>query len=77
MTNKHKPFITFIKVSKMEKYISIKEAARIANVHPQTIRNWIKWGKLRAYQPGNDLKIKGSDLEDLFQSAVVIHSNKK
>jgi len=55
----------------MEKYITVKQAAIIANVCPGTIRNWIRWGKLKAYKPGKDLKIKGSDLEGLFQSASV------
>jgi len=55
----------------MEKYLTVKETAMIANVCPGTIRNWIRWGKLKAYKPGTALRIKKSDLEDLFQSASV------
>lgn len=55
----------------MEKYLKVKEAATIANVCPGTIRNWIRWRKLKAYKPGTDLRIKESDLEALFQSASV------
>jgi len=56
----------------MKEYLTIKEAAAIAKVHPQTIRNWIKWGKLKAYKPGADLRVKESDLHNLFQSASVL-----
>jgi len=32
-------------------YASVKAAAKIVGVHESTIRNWIKDGKLKAYQP--------------------------
>jgi len=32
-------------------YATVKEAAKIGAVHESTIRNWIKEGKLKAYQP--------------------------
>jgi len=42
--------ITAESVKKLEhrKYLSIKDAAEYISVHPETIRNYIKQGKLKA-----------------------------
>ena len=36
----------------MEEYISIKEFAKAANVHPSTIRRAIKAGRIQAFRIG-------------------------
>lgn len=53
----------------MKKYLTLKEAAEFASVHPNTIRNWIRSGFLKACRPGRDLRIKRIDLENFFVSA--------
>jgi len=50
----------------MEHFFSINEAAKALGVHPNTIRNWIKTGVLRAYRPnpkrGSKVFIRESDI---------------
>ena len=40
------------KTSTDSKYISLREAARILNVHPETLRRWDNSGKLKAIRIG-------------------------
>ncbi len=46
-------------------YLTIKQAAELLKVHPNTIRNWIKAGILRRYQVGRGYKVllKTEDIE--------------
>lgn len=47
--------------------LSIKQSAEIKGVHPNTIRNAIKSGKLPACRFGRNLiRIRQSDLDGLF-----------
>jgi predicted adenylyl cyclase CyaB len=46
-----------------EKYLTIKEAASILNVHWQTVRNQIKAGKLQAIRFGKVVRIPASQLQ--------------
>lgn len=50
--------------STKSKYISIKEAARILNVHPETLRRWDNSGKLKAHRvgPRQDRKYDPADI---------------
>ena len=57
MTYEHSPLIT------------IRQAAELSNVHPNTIRNNIKTGKLPALRLGrNVIRIRITDLEGIFTS---------
>ena len=47
-------------------YLSVREAAEIANVIPGTIRSWIEAGKLGRFQAGRHVRIKRSDLDALL-----------
>lgn len=49
-------------------YITIKQASRILNVSPLTLRNWDKNGKLKAYRhPMNNYRVyKIEDLETVI-----------
>ena len=53
-----------VKSSTQPKLISLKEAARILNVHPETLRRWDNTGKLKAVRVGtrNDRKYKPNDI---------------
>ena len=46
-------------------FITIKQAAELLRVHPNTIRNWIKAGILRRYQVGRGYRVllKTEDIE--------------
>jgi excisionase family DNA binding protein len=43
-------------------YLSVQRAADYADVHPDTIRAWIKAGKLLGYRAGRELRVLRSDL---------------
>jgi len=44
-------------------YVSVAEAANIASVQSQTIRAWIRSGKLTEYKAGRVLRVRRSELE--------------
>jgi excisionase family DNA binding protein len=51
----------------MERYITIKKAAKLLHVTPLTLRNWDKNGKLRAYRhPANNYRIYRLDQIEAF-----------
>lgn len=45
------------------KFLSTKESADYLNVHENSIRKWIKSGKLTAYKVGKDYRINVDDLQ--------------
>jgi excisionase family DNA binding protein len=46
-------------------YITVKKAAEMLGVHPNTIRNWIEAGILKRYQVGRGYRVllKTEDIE--------------
>jgi excisionase family DNA binding protein len=51
----------------MQKYITIKNAAKLLHVTPLTLRNWDKSGKLQAYRhPANNYRIYRLDQIEAF-----------
>ena len=53
------------------KYLSIKEASTITGLHANTIRNYIRIGKLKAVRVGARIvRIERSELENLFAEYV-------
>ena len=46
------------KVPERSEYLSVREAAEIADVIPGTIRSWIETGKLGRYQAGRHVRVK-------------------
>ncbi len=54
-----------------DELLPIKSAAKRANVHPNTIRNLIKSGKLKAVRIGSKIiRIHSTDLDELFTPVV-------
>lgn len=49
-------------------YITIKQAADLLKVHPNTIRNWIEGGILKRYQVNRGYRVllKTEDIERAF-----------
>jgi len=53
--------------SKETKLISLREAARILGVNPQTLRRWDKVNKLKAVRVGDDRKYKAEDVIKMLE----------
>jgi len=49
-------------------FYSVEKVAEMLDLHPQTIRRWIKEGKLKATKPGQSYKIRKEDLEELLKN---------
>ena len=54
------------------KYVTIREVAKELNINPQTIRSWVKKGKLRGYRLGErSVRILRSDLNRFIKESTV------
>jgi len=61
----------------MEQLLTINEVTSIFQVSRQTIYNWVKAGRLKAYKPGGGpMRFKVGDIEDLLQSGSTLGANK-
>jgi excisionase family DNA binding protein len=47
-------------------YVSVSEAARIASVATDTVRDWISRGKLGRYNAGRVLRVRRTELDELL-----------
>jgi excisionase family DNA binding protein len=54
-----------------EELLSLPEAADRLGVSVYTVRRWIKDGKLRAFKPGKEYRIREVDLEEFLQAREV------
>jgi predicted adenylyl cyclase CyaB len=53
----------------MEKLLTIKETAKLLDIHWQTVRKYIKEGKLNAIKIGKNVRIKQSDINKLINNS--------
>jgi len=53
----------------MERMLTLKEVAQILKVHPLTVYEWVKAGKLRAYKLGRVYRVAEKDLEVFLASS--------
>jgi len=53
------------------RFEGVEDVAERLLVDPQTVRRWIKSGKLRAYKPGREFRIKSTDLEEFLETREV------
>jgi len=61
-----------------KKYYTIKQAAKILEVTPLTLRNWDENGKLKAYRhPINNYRVYRPDQLELFLRRIEISREKK
>jgi excisionase family DNA binding protein len=44
-------------------YLSVGDAARYAHVHPATVREWVKEGRIPRHQAGRRLRIRRDELD--------------
>ncbi|MEK7519332.1 MAG: MerR family DNA-binding transcriptional regulator [Patescibacteria group bacterium] len=59
--------INRIKIPKPNKYLTVKEVAKLLTVTPLTLRNWDKTGKLKALRnPINNYRIYKPEVIDFF-----------
>ena len=55
----------------IETYYTLEEAARVLKLHPQTLRRWIREGKLPARRFGRQFRLRREDLEHVAQPALI------
>jgi len=60
-----------------EGYLAIQRAAKFADVHPDTIRVWIKAGRLRGYHAGRELRVLRSDLRRFLELGDVVEQRRR
>lgn len=51
-------------------YMSVEKAAEFAEVHPDTIRGWVKAGKLPEHRAGRELRLLRSELRAFMNADV-------
>jgi len=54
-----------------EQFLSLEDVANRLQVSDQTVRRWVKAGKLAAYKPGLEYRIRGSALEEFLKTREV------
>jgi excisionase family DNA binding protein len=54
----------------IESYTTLEEAAQILKLHPQTLRRWIRQGKLPARRFGKQYRLRVEDIERAAQPAL-------
>lgn len=55
-----------MEVSRSDNLLTIKEAAELLKVHWQTVRSYIKKGKLKAIKVGRNVRIRESEVEKMM-----------
>lgn len=48
-------------------WLSVDDIARELNIHPDTVRSWIRERKLKATKLGRDYRIKRVDLDKFLE----------
>ncbi len=42
----------------MEKYLTVREISKQVNLHPGTLRDWLRKGKIKGYRFGKAWRVK-------------------
>ncbi len=51
-----------------ERFLTVEEVTGRLRVSDQTVRRWVKSGKLTAYKPGKEVRIRPGDLEEFLEA---------
>ena len=51
-----------------EQFLSLEDVASRLQVSDQTVRRWVKSGKLTAYKPGLEYRIREADLQRFIEA---------
>jgi excisionase family DNA binding protein len=51
-------------------YLRVAAAAEYAGVHAQTVRGWVRDGKLVSYREGRVIRVRAEDLDNLLRETV-------
>lgn len=54
-----------------EKYLTVEEAAALVHTHPETIRVWVRSGRLPAARIGRRILINAETLKGLLAEAAI------
>ena len=54
-----------------ERFLSLEDVAERLQVSDRTVRRWVKDGKLAAYKPGREWRIRPSDFEEFLETRKV------
>ncbi|HZO69198.1 MAG TPA: helix-turn-helix domain-containing protein [Kribbellaceae bacterium] len=54
-----------------EKFYTIQEVAELFRCDHQAIRRWIAAGRLRGFQPGHRILIRGREVQRLLDQSIV------
>jgi putative molybdopterin biosynthesis protein len=68
--NSHRQFGR-IMLAVEERFFTVEEVAGSLQVSDQTVRRWVKSGKLAAFKPGKELRIRAKDLEEFLEARKV------
>jgi len=55
----------------LQRMLTVKEVASILNIHPNTVRRWVKKGLLKSYSigPRHYLRFKREDIADFLNKS--------
>jgi excisionase family DNA binding protein len=67
----YRPFGRMMSVTELERFLTVEEIAGRLQVSDQTVRRWVKSGKLAAFKPGKELRIRPRDLEEFLEARKV------
>jgi excisionase family DNA binding protein len=67
----YRPVGRMMSGTELERFYSVEEIAERLQVSDQTVRRWVKGGKLAAFKPGKELRIRPHDLEEFLEARKV------
>ena len=53
----------------MSQLLTLGEVAKRINVHPETVRRWLKEGRIRGIRIGRDWRFDPDDIDRLIQGS--------
>lgn len=57
------------------KFLNTKEASQLLRIHPETLRRFIREGKIRAYRIGKQKLIKEDELKNFVEKSTRMNTH--